>query len=597
MFVSSPGYCGSFIRRLLTSAIFCAVGFATVHFCILLPLAGFSPIGGSSEAREAHIANSILQSGEWVLPLRNGMLPSKPPLYHWITALLGMPAGEVTPFIARLTTLLFSSGILFLVAWFLLRISRAGPSTARRNAVIVAALGATILVSTHGFQVIAADARVDVTYSFFVTAALVSILSALTSADRRMISRDRVWDIFFLACALGTLAKGPLAIVLPTIIAGAMLWATLGLRNAVSVAIRPRRGWILFIVVVLPWYLIAWQRGGQDFLERQLLFENIQRFSGGQDVNAEAFWFYIPSFLRTAFPWSLLVFACVPATVRYFRHRGQCKPEPFAAYRQAEELAALWFWIGFLFLSLASGKRHSYLLPLFPGMAIFLALRAERFLHEASDSLRARLMRMAYALPILLGIVLIVIAGAFDLLRYPIIHSTPLWEELRQFLSRLSLRIEVLLTVAAVLCLFVGLFRSSSMSRRSVACFIGVAAIFSSIIVTGLSIKNFVKGFDRDAHHIVSAVPPDEELSVVREPREEFFDPLLYYLKREVTLIQRDLLPRRCPATIVIREKDLRHVQQAQPKLNFKISESFMSLDQRYRDKQGSLYYLARCTG
>jgi len=44
------------------------------------------PIGLHGEAREGLVVEDIVHNGDWVLPRRNGELPSKPPLFHWIAA-------------------------------------------------------------------------------------------------------------------------------------------------------------------------------------------------------------------------------------------------------------------------------------------------------------------------------------------------------------------------------------------------------------------------------------------------------------------------------------------------------------------------------
>ncbi len=53
-----------------------ALFYALIFFLIcLLALAGVSSFNGSSEAREAHVAQSILSHGDWVLPRRDGLVP------------------------------------------------------------------------------------------------------------------------------------------------------------------------------------------------------------------------------------------------------------------------------------------------------------------------------------------------------------------------------------------------------------------------------------------------------------------------------------------------------------------------------------------
>jgi 4-amino-4-deoxy-L-arabinose transferase-like glycosyltransferase len=78
---------------------------AGVFFILIALLSAFtyfSPhIWQHGEAREALVVEDIVKNHRWVLPLRNGELPSKPILYHWMAALFALPLG-FSDFIVRL---------------------------------------------------------------------------------------------------------------------------------------------------------------------------------------------------------------------------------------------------------------------------------------------------------------------------------------------------------------------------------------------------------------------------------------------------------------------------------------------------------------
>ena len=51
------------------------------------------------EPREAVVALSMLQDGNWVLPVNNGVdMAYKPPLFHWCIALFSTIAGGVSEY-------------------------------------------------------------------------------------------------------------------------------------------------------------------------------------------------------------------------------------------------------------------------------------------------------------------------------------------------------------------------------------------------------------------------------------------------------------------------------------------------------------------
>ncbi|MBN8550991.1 MAG: glycosyltransferase family 39 protein, partial [Deltaproteobacteria bacterium] len=430
------------------SPLSCAALLAVCQFIVLVPLLSVYPIGGSSEAREAQIADLIVRSGEWLIPLRNGLAPSKPPLFHWIAALFGSVSGGVTPFIARAVSLLFASGVVFLSSLLTLRACEAGSESLRRNKHTLAIFSAIVLTTTFGYVNMAGDARVDMTYCFFFCLALYPFFSACSTDSISGLSLLEIrkpwrWNVFFVGMGLGVLAKGPIAVVLPSVIVFCVLWSCFSWREALRAMSKPRLGWVYFAVLAAPWYVLLFFRGGDSILQRQLFFENIQRFMGGAEVNSQPFWYYVPEFLRTALPWSVLFVAMLPEFFSYMR-RPYVQAEPYAGLRAIRQSYALWFWVGFLFLSIASGKRQSYLLPLFPAMAVFLSLRGFKFYSEMSDRSRARLLTVSRAALQVLFALLLIVAACFDFLRFAPPLQFGLKSEVLLFLGQFALRIEVL---------------------------------------------------------------------------------------------------------------------------------------------------------
>src|ERR1044071_6720919 len=63
--------------------------FALIFAALLARLALSAPIWQHGEAREGLVVWGIVHNNEWILPFRNGELPSKPPLFHWLAAVVG----------------------------------------------------------------------------------------------------------------------------------------------------------------------------------------------------------------------------------------------------------------------------------------------------------------------------------------------------------------------------------------------------------------------------------------------------------------------------------------------------------------------------
>ena len=76
---------------------------------LLLPWLGETMFNSKGEPREAIVAVSMLQSGDWLLPVSHGAdIPYKPPFMAWIIAAIAwlFNGGVVNEFISRLPSAL-----------------------------------------------------------------------------------------------------------------------------------------------------------------------------------------------------------------------------------------------------------------------------------------------------------------------------------------------------------------------------------------------------------------------------------------------------------------------------------------------------------
>lgn len=306
---------------------------------------GVAPIHRSMDGREGRVIQEIVRSGDWILPKPNGEgVPHKPPLMHWIGALVAHARGGVVDEMSVRLPSALASLVSLLLLFELVRAEWG----ARR-----ALAAALVLLTTDGFSRHAREVWVDATLAASVLGALV--------AFRHMERRERVsgpWLVgFALATGCATLAKGPIGIVLP-----ALGITTYWLLVRHPVGIRALVGPVplgVAAAVILPWYLAATVRGGSLFVQTQLLRENLSRLVHAPEAKRPP-WFFVVAFLTEAAPWSLVFpFALTEA----FRHRRQPRLETFA-------LAT--FVAPFVFFSVAAGKRDVYLLPLMPAVAILV---------------------------------------------------------------------------------------------------------------------------------------------------------------------------------------------------------------------------------
>lgn len=527
------------------------LGFGAVLYLLLQALCiGIAAISGSSEAREAQVADVIIREGSWVLPLRNGVIPSKPPLYHWFAAFISMISGGVTEFSVRLASQLAAAVCIALVTAVgyrlaLLQRTFQGPGHARRAAL----LSAGILSLTYGFYIMGCQAMVDMTFAVCVWAALASLVCGIRCTQQGCDRWELHWvgrALFWVFASIGVLARGPLGFLLPVALAGSAGLIVLGLKRSVLLMCSPSIGW-LAIAIPIAWYFAAYSVGGDAFLERQIFFENLKRFSGGEFVNSEAWWFYGPSLLRTTFPWGVVLLVILLREAG--RRRSISYPGERALHRWTPLLLLA---VGVILFSLSSGKRHSYLLPLLPFVALQLGLELSSLLERGGVRLRQKFFTVARRAEVTLGIVSLSVFGVLSLAAASGLVINQYFYEAYGAASHVLVRMGGVILGISLLSFAV--IRRSLEAACASAWFM-MLVVMSTVVASGAAVKGHFKGFDAMSSTWLATIGEGEELAVLKHPFDEYFDPILYYVRRRVRLIPLEAAHDECRAGTVYATK------------------------------------------
>jgi len=380
------------------STLICAVAvfIGSLAFLLLLaPLAPFTKELGvleSSAVRDIFAGHVILPS---FAPYEPGSQIQAPPLSWWTDALMVRLLGwnEIA---FRLPAVVSSAATCALLFLWLAEVTgyRAG------------FLGAASLLFCHFFADAARQPRMDAMLTMFVTASAVCLERALFGAPHR---RRLLLLVAAILMALGTMTKGPLGPLLPGLAIGAYCLVTRRLRELFKLDVIA--AFLGSIVIVMPWYIAAYQIGGKEFLDWQIYGVLFHRFMSseifGRRYCPNPFYYFVPIALAGFFPWSIYL----PALAVWFWRRGVSLPDPAI-------FALCWFSAIFIFFSSSTGKCFEYILPVFPPLAAMLGLLIERMNDPSRDFLVARTFGLGSAVLgigiLLLGLSMIVIllAGA-----------------------------------------------------------------------------------------------------------------------------------------------------------------------------------------
>jgi 4-amino-4-deoxy-L-arabinose transferase-like glycosyltransferase len=337
-----------------------------VALAILLPvflaaIALVPPVFRRGEAREGLVVQSLVAGGGWIVPRREGVLASKPPLYHWIAAGAARVVGE-SDWTVRIPSALG--------AWtMVLATFVAGMALFDRRR---AWLAVGTLLSMAGFWRPALEARVDMVFAATIAVALAGL------ASWRASGRTSGRAALYLGIAAAALTKGPAGVVLVSAIVVAShlreprllkdLWAPWpALASAALVA---------------GWYGLAYRSAGAEFVAVQIVHENVSRavgfgsFARQRQIHPLKL---VGSFVTWCLPWNLTLVT------------GWRRPSTWTT-----RFLHAWWMVTLALFTIAAGKRGVYLLPLYPAIALL-----------AADELDARLSDRRWLAPVLAGLALV----------------------------------------------------------------------------------------------------------------------------------------------------------------------------------------------
>ncbi len=309
-------------------------------------LAGLNsyPLTERSEARYAGVAWEMLRSGDYLTPRYNGIKHlHKPPLFYWLTAGSMGILGESEE-AARLPCALAALATLAVVGWWAKR-----PEMGCSHPWLVPAC----LSTSPFFWEMGRVAVTDMLVTFLVTVSLAVAWKVLSEGP------DRIsLVIFWAALGLNFLAKGPVG---PLIVAMALL-PTMLLAKVSWRVLAPGPGLVLAAAIGLPWYLwIVSQNPG--LLSYLLKFQTADRVFTTVHERTGPPWFYLPVLLGGFLPWSVWLPGSIRRAVGLIR-KGELSPDA---------LLLAWIVGPTLFFSMMGSKLPTYVLPLFPALALLVS--------------------------------------------------------------------------------------------------------------------------------------------------------------------------------------------------------------------------------
>ena len=358
-----------------------------------------APLWDEDEPRFAVIARTMVETGDWVVPVFNGTLAvDKPVLMHWAMAacmsvfgvnefacrLPSMIAALATALaLLRLGTRLFNptTGVVAALAWLGSLLAGIEAHAATPDAILTAlCTWATVLVAE--VMLGSAGARGDDTLPRLSVARALGIGLLLGLA---VVCKGPIGFV------------GPLAVIVPWAwwLAVDRRWAELPagpwLRRVaaasfpavidVARSLRPIVLTAAALLAAAPWYVAVWQRTDGAWIEGFFFVHNVGRFMAPMEQHSGGVLFHPLTMLVLFYPWSCFL----PLAVVLAAWRTWKRTVPVATVH-ALGLALAWLgvWVGGF--SAAATKLPNYILPAYPAAALLVAVVAVEAARRAAAS-------------------------------------------------------------------------------------------------------------------------------------------------------------------------------------------------------------------
>ncbi|SCK26506.1 4-amino-4-deoxy-L-arabinose transferase [Variovorax sp. HW608] len=466
---------------------------------VVLGVIWFAGLGARSlispdEGRYASIALAMARSGDWVTPRLNGLLYfEKPVMQYWIGALAFLGLG-VSEFSARLWPALSGFLTLLMVGYTAARLW--GRESGIRALAIAASM--TWIIGNSHFLTL------DAGLTFFLTVVLCAVLLAEGATSGSAAARRRWIWLAWAAMAGAVLSKGLVGLLIP---AAVLFLTSLWRRDASLIrGMHWLSGLTILFALAAPWFVLVSMRN-PIFAQFFFVHEHFARYLTTVHQRQGAWWYYVPLLLGGMLPWT----SALP-----WLARASATDHGRPASTQERDLLVIWCAFLFLFFSASGSKLPSYILPMFPA----LALLAARALRDA----RPTALRWHLLLPTLAWVVAFVASTKVARFASPV---TPA-EVLAPIAEAVRLGAIVFVTCAALAGFCLG-------RRRVTVAILSVA--FGHLIATSAVLRSLdAFGQLESAAPVAAALRPELQPGTPVFAVGAYDQTLPFYLGRNVTL-------------------------------------------------------------
>lgn len=305
---------------------------------------GNRPFATPDEGRYVEIPREMVATADYLTPRLNGVKYfEKPPLFYWLQAssikMFDLQEGPM-----RLWVAFFA--FIGCLATYVFGKTHFDRTTGFFSAFV---LGSSVLYFSLSRLII-----LDMPVSILITLILYSFYQGFEIEPG---PKRRFWlYCFSIACALGVLTKGIMALAIPGPIIVIWLSLTGGWKRVLPVYFPTSLS--LFFLIAAPWHVLVSLKN-PEFAYKYFIVEHFMRYTTDVHLRYKPIWFFIPILIAGFLPWT----AFIPsAIVDAWKNRAS----------SLNSYLLIWSGWVFAFFSVSNSKLIPYILPMFPALALLI---------------------------------------------------------------------------------------------------------------------------------------------------------------------------------------------------------------------------------
>jgi len=297
------------------------------------------------EAKNSEAAREMMVYGEFFKPTFNNVIRTDKPPFHYFFMMLGYKLFGVNAFGARFFSAVF--GAFTILSTYLFTKKHLGQSVAK--------ITFWILIASFYFVQEFHLAVPDPYLIFWVS------LTFFCYIDFYITKEKNILGLLYFAIGCGMLTKGPVALVLPGLIAVIHLIILKNFNLKTILSYKIFLGLLLAFFIAVPWFYWAHLNTDGVFTEGFFLKHNINRFQNKMEGHGGVFLITIGYVVLGMFPFSFWLFRSL-----------------FESFKQKRANAFVFFcglavFIFVSFFAISSTKLPNYTMPCYPLIAVLLA--------------------------------------------------------------------------------------------------------------------------------------------------------------------------------------------------------------------------------